>query len=65
MNDSSVKCVDWKQNKGLYTLYGMAIQNQMVSQEEIKHRIKRQKSQTDTMSFRLLQTNYSHTNQRL
>ncbi|AKU70067.1 hypothetical protein ADJ77_09585 [Prevotella fusca JCM 17724] len=43
MNDSSVKCVDWKKNKGLYTLYGIVIQNQMVSQKGIKHRIKGRK----------------------
>ncbi len=46
-------------------LYGMTIQNQMVSQNGIKHKIKMQKRQTDAMSFRLLQTTYSHTHQRL
>ena len=49
----------------LIHLYGMTIQNQTVSQKGIKHKIKMQKRQTDTVSFRLLQTTYSHVNQRL
>ena len=44
----------------LIRLHGMTIQNQTVSQKGIKHKIKMQKRQTDTMSFRLLQTIYSH-----
>ena len=39
---------------------GMSIQNQMVSQKGIMHKIKMQKMLTDAMSFRLLQTTSSH-----
>ena len=44
----------------LIHLHGMTIQNQMVLQGD-KLQDKMQKKQTDTMSFRLLQTIYSHT----
>ncbi len=49
----------------LIHLYGMTIQNQTVSQKGIKCKIRMQKRQILTMSFRLLQTTYSHTNRYL
>ena len=48
----------------LIHLHGMTIQNQMVLQGD-KLQDKMQKKQTDTMSFRLLQTIYSHTDRFL
>ena len=49
----------------LIHLYGMTIQDRTVSQKGIKHNIKMQKRQTDTMSFHLLQTTYSHADRYL
>ena len=48
----------------LIHLHGMTIQNRMVLQGD-KLQDKMQKKQTDTMSFRLLQTIYSHTDRFL
>ena len=48
----------------LIHLHGMTIQNRMVLQgDELQDKM--QKRQTDTMSFRLLQTIYSHTDRFL
>ena len=62
---SSVKMRRLETKQRLIHLHGMTIQNQMVSQKGIKRKIKIQKRQTEAMSFRLLQTIYSHVNQRL
>jgi len=43
----------------------MTVQNRTVSHKGIKHKIRMQKRQIFTMSFRLLQTTYSHITQRL
>ena len=46
-------------------LYGMTIQDQTVSQRGDRLQDKMQKRQTDTVSFRLLQTIYSHADRYL